>query len=53
MILYVNNASQHNVLERRRISEFFETFVSNFFGIPLETIRDSTGDVDRVSVEEE
>lgn len=53
MVLYVSNANQHNVNERRRISDFFEKFISYFFNIPMSQIIDSTKDVERVSVEDE
>ena len=53
MILYVSNASQHNPAERRRITEFFEKFVSQFFGIPMETIAECSKDVERANVEDE
>lgn len=53
MVLYVSNASQHNINERRRISDFFEKFISYFFNIPMSQIVDSTKDVERVSVEDE
>lgn len=53
MVLYVSNASQHNTNERRRVSDFFEKFVSYFFNIPMSQIIDSTKDVERVSVEDE
>jgi paired amphipathic helix protein Sin3a len=47
MVLYASNATQHNSLERRRISEFFEKFVSTFFDVPDELINECTRDIDR------
>jgi paired amphipathic helix protein Sin3a len=47
MVLYASNASQHNSLERRRISDFFEKFVSSFFDISDDLINDCTRDIDR------
>jgi paired amphipathic helix protein Sin3a len=47
MILYATNSSQHNNPERRRISEFFEKFVTTFFEIPEDLVADRTRDIDR------
>jgi paired amphipathic helix protein Sin3a len=47
MVLYASNANQHNSLERRRISDFFEKFVSTFFDVPDELINECTRDIDR------
>jgi paired amphipathic helix protein Sin3a len=47
MIFYINNASQHNSAERRRISEFFEKFVTVFFDLPEDLVADRTGDIAR------
>lgn len=47
MIFYVNNSSQHNNAERRRISEFFEKFITTFFDIPDDLVADRTRDIDR------
>jgi paired amphipathic helix protein Sin3a len=47
MIFYVNNSSQHNSAERRRISEFFEKFITTFFDIPEDLVADRTRDIDR------
>jgi paired amphipathic helix protein Sin3a len=47
MVLYASNASQHNSLERRRISDFFEKFVSTFFDISDDLINECTRDIDR------
>lgn len=53
MVVYVKGAVQHNASERRRIREFFEKFVSIFFGIPHEQIIEATTDVDRDSPEDD
>jgi len=47
MVLYASNANQHNSLERRRISDFFEKFVSTFFDVSDELINECTRDIDR------
>ncbi|PMD20809.1 transcriptional regulatory protein-like protein SIN3 [Hyaloscypha hepaticicola] len=47
MVLYASNASQHNSLERRRISDFFEKFVSTFFDVSDDLINECTRDIDR------
>jgi paired amphipathic helix protein Sin3a len=47
MLFYINNVSQHNSAERRRVSEFFEKFITVFFDIPEELVADRTGDIDR------
>ncbi|RKF60759.1 Paired amphipathic helix protein pst1 [Golovinomyces cichoracearum] len=53
-IIYASNASQHNLLERRRIVEFLEKFIPTFFGIPEERVFESTRDIERgISDDEE
>jgi paired amphipathic helix protein Sin3a len=47
MIFYINNSSQHNSAERRRISEFFEKFITVFFDLPEELVADRTNDIAR------
>ena len=47
MIIYATNASQHNSSERRRISEFFEKFITTFFDISDDIVADRTCDIDR------
>ncbi|TVY44918.1 Paired amphipathic helix protein [Lachnellula subtilissima] len=47
MIIYANNAPQHNSHERRRITEFFEKFIPVFFGLSHETVAECTRDIDR------
>ncbi|OIW24080.1 hypothetical protein CONLIGDRAFT_637317 [Coniochaeta ligniaria NRRL 30616] len=53
MVLYANVSGQHNALERRRILEFFETFIPQFFDIPEELVRERLADMDQDSAEEE
>ena len=47
MVLYATNASQHNGPERRRISEFFERFVTVFFGLPEDLIAQKLASITR------
>ncbi|KAK0657376.1 hypothetical protein B0T16DRAFT_401579 [Cercophora newfieldiana] len=53
MIVYAHVGGQHNAQERRRILEFFETFIPQFFDIPDEAVRDRLADLDEVSAEED
>lgn len=53
MVLYANVSGQHNALERRRILEFFETFIPQFFDVPEELVREKLADMDQDSAEEE
>ncbi|KAK4451591.1 hypothetical protein QBC34DRAFT_436280 [Podospora aff. communis PSN243] len=53
MIVYAHVGGQHNAQERRRILEFFETFIPQFFDIPDDAVRDRLADLDDVSAEED
>jgi paired amphipathic helix protein Sin3a len=53
MVVYVKGATQHNAPERRRIRDFFEQFVSIFFGISYDQIVEATNDVDRDTPEDD
>lgn len=53
MVVYVKGATQHNAPERRRIRDFFEKFVSVFFGISSDQIFGATNDVDRDTPEDD
>jgi len=53
MILFALNSGQHNNNERRRISEFFEKFITIFFDISDDLVANRTGDIDRGTPEEE
>jgi paired amphipathic helix protein Sin3a len=52
-IVYAHVGGQHNAQERRRILEFFETFIPQFFDIPDDAVRDRLADLDDVSAEED
>lgn len=53
MVIYATQGGQHNALERRRILEFFETFIPQFFDLPEEKVRDKLADIDQDSAEED
>ncbi|KAK4170330.1 transcriptional regulatory protein SIN3 [Cladorrhinum sp. PSN259] len=53
MIIYANVGGQHNTVERRRISEFFETFIPTFFDLPEEKVHEKLADIDQDSAEED
>lgn len=53
MSAYVNTASQHNTLERRRISDFFEKFMSTFFDISPELIAERLQDIERATPDDD
>ncbi|EGZ77928.1 hypothetical protein NEUTE2DRAFT_154470 [Neurospora tetrasperma FGSC 2509] len=53
MVIYANVGGQHNALERRRILEFFETFIPAFFDLPEEKVQERLADIDQDSGEED
>jgi paired amphipathic helix protein Sin3a len=53
MVLYATNASQHNFPERRRIAEFFEKFVTTFFGLSEDAVRERLDKIHRGSSEDD
>ncbi|KAJ8066231.1 hypothetical protein OCU04_005315 [Sclerotinia nivalis] len=53
MIVYACNANQHSSSERRRISDFFEKFISTFFDLPDEFVARHTADIDRGTPDDE
>ncbi|KAK3945439.1 hypothetical protein QBC46DRAFT_336752 [Diplogelasinospora grovesii] len=53
MVIYASVGGQHNALERRRILEFFETFVPQFFDLPEDKVQEKLADIDQDSGEEE
>jgi len=53
MVIFAHVGGQHNAQERRRILEFFETFIPQFFDIPEEVVRERLVDLDDVSAEED
>ncbi len=42
-----------NAQERRRIVEFFETFIPQFFDLPDEKVQERLADIDQDSAEED
>jgi paired amphipathic helix protein Sin3a len=53
MVIYATQGGQHNALERRRILEFFETFIPQFFDLPEDLVREKLAEIDQDSAEEE
>ncbi|KAK0730356.1 hypothetical protein B0H67DRAFT_638870 [Lasiosphaeris hirsuta] len=53
MIIYANVGGQHNALERRRILEFFETFIPQFFDLSDDKVQEKLADIDQESGEED
>jgi paired amphipathic helix protein Sin3a len=53
MVLYASNSTHHNSHERRRISEFFEKFITIFFGLSSELVAESIAHIDRGTPDDE
>ncbi|KAK5663762.1 hypothetical protein OQA88_4193 [Cercophora sp. LCS_1] len=53
MVIYAHVGGQHNAQERRRILEFFRTFIPQFFDISDDAVVDRLADVDEDSGEED
>jgi paired amphipathic helix protein Sin3a len=53
MIVYASNANQHSSSERRRISDFFEKFISVFFDLTDEFVAAYTASIDRGTPDDE
>ncbi len=53
MTIYATFGGQHNAVERRRIIEFFETFVPRFFDLPEDKVQDKLADINQESEDEE
>ncbi len=53
MVIYANVGGQHNAQERRRILEFFETFIPQFFDLSEEKVQEKLADIDQDSAEED
>lgn len=53
MTIYATVGGQHNATERRRILEFFETFIPQFFDLPDDLVQERLSDIDQDSAEEE
>lgn len=53
MVLYVLQSGQHGANEKERITEFFETFIPQFFDIPEEVVSKRLSDIDRDSGSDE
>lgn len=53
MVMYANVNGQHNAQERRRILEFFESFIPQFFDLPEDKVQEKLADIDQDSAEED
>jgi len=53
MIMYCHSSNQYNSAERRRIVDFFERFVTTFFGISEEVVAERIGSIDRGTPDDE
>ncbi|KAL2015593.1 hypothetical protein VTK56DRAFT_5189 [Thermocarpiscus australiensis] len=53
MVIYANVGGQHNAQERRRILEFFESFIPQFFDLPEDKVQEKLADIDQDSAEED
>lgn len=53
MVVFIHVSGQHNAQERRRILEFFETFIPQFFDLPDERVQQSLEFLEEASDEEE
>ncbi|KAH8899220.1 hypothetical protein GQ53DRAFT_634452 [Thozetella sp. PMI_491] len=49
MTIFATFGGQHNALERRRIIEFFETFVPRFFDLSDDRVQEKLADIDQDS----
>ncbi|CAK7263490.1 Transcriptional regulatory protein sin3 [Sporothrix epigloea] len=52
MALYVLNSGQHGAAEKERITDFFETFIPQFFDLPEDLVQQRLADIDRESGDE-
>ncbi|CAK7262925.1 Transcriptional regulatory protein sin3 [Sporothrix epigloea] len=52
MALYVLNSGQHGAAEKERITDFFETFIPQFFDLPEDLVQQRLSDIDRESGDE-
>lgn len=53
MIIFANVGGQHNAQERRRILDFFESFIPQFFDLSEEKVQERLADIDQDSAEED
>jgi len=53
MVIFANVGGQHNAQERRRILEFFETFIPQFFDLLEDKVSEKLADIDQDSAEED
>ena len=53
MVIFANVGGQHNAQERRRILEFFESFIPQFFDLSEDKVQEKLADIDQDSAEED
>jgi paired amphipathic helix protein Sin3a len=53
MVIFATNGGQHNAAERRRLIEFFETFVPSFFDLPEDKVAEKLADIEQESAAED
>ncbi|KAK4128657.1 hypothetical protein N657DRAFT_676412 [Parathielavia appendiculata] len=53
MVMFATNGGQHNAQERRRILEFIESFIPQFFDLPEDKVQEKLVDIDQDSAEED
>jgi paired amphipathic helix protein Sin3a len=53
MVIFANVGGQHNAQERRRILEFFESFIPQFFDLAEDKVQEKLADIDQDSAEED
>jgi paired amphipathic helix protein Sin3a len=53
MVIFATNGGQHNAVERRRIIDFFESFIPHFFDLPEGKVMEKLADIEQDSGAEE
>ncbi|KAL2129044.1 hypothetical protein VTI74DRAFT_8301 [Chaetomium olivicolor] len=53
LVIFASSGGQHNAQERRRILEFFESFIPQFFDLPEDKVQEKLADIDQDSAEED
>ena len=53
MTIYASFGGQHNAVERRRIIEFFETFIPRFFDLPEDKMQEKLAEINQESEDED
>jgi paired amphipathic helix protein Sin3a len=53
MVVFASVGGQHNAQERRRIVDFFESFIPQFFDLAEDKVSEKLADIDQESAEED